>query len=55
MLSAVAILIYGGFKYITSSGKAENIHKILIFAIVGVIVTILSYSIVKALEYTLTK
>jgi|GEM_PF-992893 uncharacterized membrane protein YjfL (UPF0719 family) len=54
-LCTVAILIYAGFRYITGSEKAGDIHKMIVYAIVGFIVTILSYSIVKAIEYTLTK
>ncbi len=46
---AVAFLIYGGFRYITSAGNdevAESAKKIIQNAIIGLIVIILSYIIV---------
>lgn len=57
MLTAITMLVYAGFKYITSGGgeSGKKVHNLIIYVIIGIIVTILSYSIVKALEYTLTK
>ncbi|MBI3952625.1 MAG: hypothetical protein HY336_01560 [Candidatus Doudnabacteria bacterium] len=46
---AVAYLIYGGFRYITSAGNqeaAEAGKKAIINAIVGLIIIILSYVII---------
>src|SRR5438105_14040790 len=46
---AVAFLIYGGFRYITSAGNdevAESAKKTIQNSIIGLIVAILSYVIV---------
>ncbi|OGE82383.1 MAG: hypothetical protein A3B10_02810 [Candidatus Doudnabacteria bacterium RIFCSPLOWO2_01_FULL_44_21] len=46
---AVAFLIYGGFRYITSAGneeQAESAKKIIQNSIIGLIIIILSYVIV---------
>jgi heme/copper-type cytochrome/quinol oxidase subunit 2 len=48
-LIAVAFLVYGGFRYITSAGNdetAESAKKTIQNAIIGLIVVILSYVIV---------
>ncbi len=48
-LVAVAFLIYGGFRYITSAGNdetAESAKKTIQNAIIGLVVVILSYVIV---------
>jgi type IV secretion system pilin len=47
---AVAFIIYGGFRYITSAGNdeaAEGAKKTIINAIIGLIVVILSYVIIS--------
>ncbi|MCL4358551.1 MAG: hypothetical protein M1505_02175 [Patescibacteria group bacterium] len=54
MLLSVGYLIYIGFRYVSGSGGAENIHKQLIWVIWGVGVAILAFAIVKALEISLT-
>jgi amino acid transporter len=49
---AVAYLIYGGFRYITSAGNeetAEEAKKIIQNAIIGLIVIILSYIIITVI------
>ncbi len=48
-LVAVAFLIYGGFRYITSAGNdeaAESGKKIIQNSIIGLVIIILSYVIV---------
>lgn len=48
-LIAVAFLVFAGFRYITSAGnedQAEAAKKTIINAIIGIVVIILSYSIV---------
>ncbi len=52
---AVIIIIYGGIRYIMSYGADDNIEsakKIILWAIIGLIITILSYFIVQnIIEY----
>jgi amino acid transporter len=51
-LIAVAFLIYGGFRYITSAGNeetAEAAKKTIQNAIIGLIIIILSYTIVTVI------
>ncbi|MBX4186746.1 MAG: pilin [Candidatus Doudnabacteria bacterium] len=51
-LIAVGFLIYGGFQYITSSGNAEQTEsakKTIQNAIIGLLVIILSYTIVTVI------
>lgn len=46
---AVAFLIIGGFRYITSAGNeesAESAKKIILNSIIGLVVIILSYGII---------
>jgi hypothetical protein len=46
MAGGVLLLLYAGFKYITSLGeKTGEIHKEIIFAIIGLILIILSFTI----------
>jgi hypothetical protein len=55
-LIAVLFLIIGGFRYITSAGNeetAENAKKIIINAIIGVVVIILSFVIVRVISNAL--
>lgn len=47
---AVIMLIYGGIKYITSSGSKDNIllaKKVIIYAIAGLLLAVSAYAIVK--------
>lgn len=47
---AVLFIIIGGFQYITSAGNPDGIYKAkqtLLYAIIGLIVVILSFAIVK--------
>ena len=55
-LVAVLFLIIGGFRYITSAGNeetAENAKKILTNAIIGIVVIILSFVIVRVISNAL--
>ncbi len=55
-LIAVLFLIIGGFRYITSAGNeetAESAKKIIINAIIGVVVIILSFVIVRVISNAL--
>ena len=55
-LIAVLFLIIGGFRYITSAGNeetAENAKKIIINAIIGVVIIILSFVIVRVISNAL--
>jgi len=52
-LIAVLFLIIGGFRYITSAGNeetAEQAKKIIINAIIGIVVIILSFVIVRVIS-----
>lgn len=49
-LGAVIYLIYGGFLYIASAGNAEQASKgraTLINALIGIVIIVLSYTIVQ--------
>jgi len=55
-LIAVLFLIIGGFRYITSAGNeetAEQAKKIIVNAIIGVVVIILSFVIVRVISNAL--
>lgn len=55
-LIAVLFLIIGGFRYITSAGNeetAENAKKIITNAIIGVVIIILSFVIVRVISNAL--
>jgi lysylphosphatidylglycerol synthetase-like protein (DUF2156 family) len=55
-LIAVLFLIIGGFRYITSAGNeetAEQAKKIIINAIIGIVVIILSFVIVRVISNAL--
>lgn len=46
---AVIMLIFGGFKYVTSGGDASGVtaaKNTILYAIVGIVVAILAYAIV---------
>lgn len=50
-LIATAILIYGGFLYVTSAGNDENVgkaKKLILYAAIGIVVIILSAVIVNS-------
>lgn len=47
---ATVMIIYGGVLYVTSAGNDENVQKakkILMYAIVGIIIILLSFAIVN--------
>lgn len=49
-LIAVAMIIYGGVSYVTAAGdqtKVDNAKKVILYAILGLIIVILSYAIVN--------
>jgi len=57
-LIAVAFIIYGGFRYITSAGNeeaAESGKNTLTNAIIGLVIIILSYVIVAVLINALAR
>lgn len=50
LILALVMVVYSGYTYITSRGKSENIKKAtstLIWALVGLIVAVLSWFIIK--------
>ena len=54
---SVLFFILGGFQYITSAGNLENITKAkttIINTIIGIIVTLLSYAVVRFIISQLT-
>jgi type IV secretory pathway VirB2 component (pilin) len=47
---AVVMVIYGGFLYVTAAGENEKIEKgkkIILYAVVGIIIILLSYAIIS--------
>jgi len=45
---AVAMLIYGGFKYITAQGNEKNVataRSIIMYAVIGLIITAIAFAI----------
>lgn len=47
---SVVVLIYGGFRYVTSAGNSQNVtaaKETIIYAITGLVVAILAYAIVN--------
>lgn len=45
---AVAMLIYGGFKYITAQGNEKNVataRSVIMYAVIGLIITAIAYAI----------
>jgi hypothetical protein len=51
-LLAVIMIIYGGFLYVSSQGNQEEIDqakKILIYAVIGIIVIVISFALVNTL------
>ena len=56
-LIAVLFLIIGGFRYITAGGNEEaagSAKKIILNAVIGIIVIILSFVVVRVVSNTLT-
>ncbi len=55
---ALAMFIYGGFTWMTSSGNMEKVQKgkdILIWAAIGLVVIFASYALVKFVIFTAIK
>lgn len=51
-LLAVIMVIYGGFLYVSSAGNEENVNKakkILLYAVMGVVIIIVSFALVNTL------
>jgi len=51
-LVAVLILIYGGFKMITSAGDQEQFssgRQMIIYAVIGIVVIVISWTVVGTL------
>jgi hypothetical protein len=51
-LIAVVMIIYGGFLYVSAAGnseKIENAKKIIMYAVIGIIVILLSFAIVNTI------
>lgn len=51
-LLAVIMVIYGGFLYVSSAGNEENVNKakkILLYAVIGIVVIIVSFALVNTL------
>lgn len=51
-LLAVIMVIYGGFLYVSSAGNEENVNKakkILLYAVLGIIIIIVSFALVNTL------
>jgi len=49
-LIAVVMIIYGGFLYVSAAGNQEKIEsakKIIMYAVIGIIVILLSFAIVN--------
>ncbi len=56
-LIAVLFLIIGGFRYITAGGNEDasgSAKKIILNAVIGIIVVILSFVVVRVVSNTLT-
>lgn len=50
----IIYLIYAGILYITQPGGAAQTHKQITYGITGVVVAIIAFSLVKAIEISLT-
>lgn len=51
-LLAVVMVIYGGFLYVSSAGNEENVNKakkILLYAVIGIVVIVVSFALVNTL------
>jgi len=52
-LLCVAVFIYGGFLYLTAQGESERIEtakKVLIYAVIGVVVSVLGLVVVYTVD-----
>jgi len=52
-LLCIIIFIYGGFLYLTAQGeegKIETAKKVIIYAVIGVVVSVLGYVVVKTVN-----
>lgn len=54
LLFSVGVILWTGLEYVQSGGNVSNVHNRLIWAIVGIIVTVLAFSLVKAIELSLS-
>ena len=54
LLLGVIFLVYAGIEYITKPGDAKSVHQRLTWGIVGIVVAIVAFSLVKAIEISLT-
>lgn len=50
LMLGVIMLIYAGILYITGLKKPQETHKYLIWGIVGIVIAVLSYSLVLGIE-----
>lgn len=50
----VIYLVYAGIEYITKPGNAQQTHQRLIWGITGIVVAIIAFSLVKAIEISLS-
>jgi FtsH-binding integral membrane protein len=55
LMLGVIFLSWAGILYITKPEKGKDIHQRLIFGIVGIIIAILSFTIVKIIDLFFTK
>ena len=51
---AVIFLVYAGIEYITKPGEAGKTHQRLVYGITGIVVAVVAFSLVKAIELGLT-
>lgn len=54
LLWSVGVLIWLGLEYVRSGGNVSDLHKKLQWVIIGIIITVLAFSVVKAIEIALT-
>lgn len=54
LLLSVGFIIYSGLLFATKPND-ENAKKYLLWAVIGAIITILAFSLVKAIEFSLTR
>ncbi len=54
---SVIMLIYGGFRYVISGGDAKKVtdaKNTILYAIIGLIICLLSYAIIRFVIYAVT-
>ena len=54
LLWSVGVLLWLGLEYVQSGKNDSSLHQKLLWAIIGVVVTVLAFSAVKAIEIALT-